>query len=279
MAIHAAMVDRMDREIGRVLAQLRTMDALDEHADFLPVGQRCQRRDHGAGRRSRPGRGCRVRPARISAWGLAGRPSRTRRFAATRLGCTRGAFRLRSSSTGRDGIPGARRAEARRRPRDRHRADDPGRGRESTAANRIVLPLTRAAGPELVPAFARDGAFKHDEIWWQHEGNRAIRVGDWKLVAAGKDGPWELYDLATDRTETHDLAAELPEKVRELRGDGRCGGRVCRPAREARSVQATPTCSGSTASGIESAGGGPVAPIGNSLDATADFSSFRRQAR
>ena len=43
---------------------------------------------------------------------------------------------------------------------------------------------------------------KHDDLWWQHEGNRAIRVGDWKLVAAGREGPWELYDLATDRTET-----------------------------------------------------------------------------
>ena len=35
----------------------------------------------------------------------------------------------------------------------------------------------------------------HDDLWWLHEGNRALRVGDWKIVAAGKDGPWELYDL------------------------------------------------------------------------------------
>ncbi len=67
-----------------------------------------------------------------------------------------------------------------------------------------------------MPAFARDGAVRHDELWWQHEGNRAIRVGDWKLVAAGKDGPWELYDLAKDRTETHDLAKESPKKAGEL---------------------------------------------------------------
>ena len=40
-------------------------------------------------------------------------------------------------------------------------------------------------------------------------------MGDWKLVAA-KNEPWELYDLATDRTETHDLANENPTKVREL---------------------------------------------------------------
>jgi arylsulfatase len=56
----------------------------------------------------------------------------------------------------------------------------------------------------------------HENLWWEHEGNRAIRVGDVKLVAAGKDGSWELYDLAKDRTETRDLAKQWPKKVREL---------------------------------------------------------------
>ena len=65
----------------------------------------------------------------------------------------------------------------------------------------------------LSPAMER---VNHDELWWQHEGNRAIRVGDWKLVAAGEDGPWELYDLAADRTEMHDLAKEQPDRVRDL---------------------------------------------------------------
>ena len=45
--------------------------------------------------------------------------------------------------------------------------------------------------------------------------DRAIRVGNWKLVAA-KDDPWELYDLSQDRSEMHDLAASHPDKVREL---------------------------------------------------------------
>jgi arylsulfatase len=66
-----------------------------------------------------------------------------------------------------------------------------------------------------MPAFAHDGTVLHDELWWEHEGNRAIRVGDWKLVAS-RDQPWELYDLATDRTETRNLARQNPEKVREL---------------------------------------------------------------
>jgi arylsulfatase len=56
----------------------------------------------------------------------------------------------------------------------------------------------------------------HDSLWWRHEGNRALRVGDWKIVAAGEDSPWELYDLGSDRSESTNLAGARPEKVREL---------------------------------------------------------------
>jgi arylsulfatase A-like enzyme len=55
----------------------------------------------------------------------------------------------------------------------------------------------------------------HRKLWWCHEGHRAVRAGDWKLVAEkGRD--WELYDLAADRTETRDLAAAEPDRVRAL---------------------------------------------------------------
>jgi arylsulfatase len=67
-----------------------------------------------------------------------------------------------------------------------------------------------------VPLFARDGTVEHDSFWWLHEGNRALRVGNWKVVAAGEDSPWELYDLSSDRSEGKDLARDQPEKVREL---------------------------------------------------------------
>jgi arylsulfatase len=73
-------------------------------------------------------------------------------------------------------------------------------------------------GKSLVPLFTKDGTVTHDYFWWFHEGNRAVRVGDWKLVSAGKNGPWELYDLARDRTEMHDLASSDPDKVKELAG-------------------------------------------------------------
>jgi arylsulfatase len=52
-------------------------------------------------------------------------------------------------------------------------------------------------------------------LWWLHEGNRAVRVGDWKLVAA-KNDPWELYNLATDRAEQINLASQQPDRVTEL---------------------------------------------------------------
>jgi arylsulfatase len=75
--------------------------------------------------------------------------------------------------------------------------------------------IPEAPGHSLVPAFSQDVRIPRKSLWWLHEGNRAVRVGDWKLVAA-KDDPWELYDLSTDRAEQVNLAAKMPDKVREL---------------------------------------------------------------
>jgi arylsulfatase len=74
--------------------------------------------------------------------------------------------------------------------------------------------ITPLEGRSLVPAFA-DRPIEREALYWEHEGNRAVRVGDLKLVA--KHGErWELYDLATDRVERKDLAPERPDKVKEL---------------------------------------------------------------
>jgi arylsulfatase len=70
-------------------------------------------------------------------------------------------------------------------------------------------------GRSLVPAF-NGKPVQREAIFWEHEGNRAVRVGDWKLVAKGEKGPWELYDLAADRTELHDLTAQEPGRVKQL---------------------------------------------------------------
>jgi arylsulfatase len=77
---------------------------------------------------------------------------------------------------------------------------------------RPILPME---GKSLVPALDNQ-PIERDALYWEHEGNAAIRVGDWKLVRLGRRGPWELYDLRSDRTELHDLAAARPQLVRTL---------------------------------------------------------------
>jgi arylsulfatase len=53
-------------------------------------------------------------------------------------------------------------------------------------------------------------------LFWEHENGRAVRQGNWKLVALRNAG-WELYDLSTDLSETNNVAVEHPAKVRELK--------------------------------------------------------------
>jgi arylsulfatase len=76
-------------------------------------------------------------------------------------------------------------------------------------------PIAAMEGRSLVPAFA-DKPIERDALYWEHEGNAAVRVDDWKLVRFGRNGPWELYDLKADRTELHDLSANQPERAKEL---------------------------------------------------------------
>jgi arylsulfatase A-like enzyme len=76
-------------------------------------------------------------------------------------------------------------------------------------------PVKAMEGRSLVAAFKNE-PIQREALFWEHEGNAAIRVGDMKLVRKGRSGPWELYDLKADRTELHDLASVQPEKAREL---------------------------------------------------------------
>jgi arylsulfatase len=77
-------------------------------------------------------------------------------------------------------------------------------------------------GASLAATFTGDAAEGHPEgLFWEHEGNRAVRHGKWKLVSKWskpEDGRWELYDLEQDRSELNDLAADMPDKVAELAG-------------------------------------------------------------
>jgi len=69
-------------------------------------------------------------------------------------------------------------------------------------------------GRSLVPAFD-DGTIERPPMFWEHEGNAAVRIGKWKLVK-NYPLPWELYDMEADRTELHDLAAHHPDRVADM---------------------------------------------------------------
>jgi arylsulfatase len=80
------------------------------------------------------------------------------------------------------------------------------------ANGKPILPLE---GKSLKGVFAGE-ALPARPLFWEHEGNAAVRHGDLKLVREGREGAWELYDLKADRTEQNNLATAQPEKVKEL---------------------------------------------------------------
>jgi arylsulfatase A-like enzyme len=76
--------------------------------------------------------------------------------------------------------------------------------------------ITPTEGVSLVPLFKGQPWKGHNGLFFEHEGNRAVRQGDWKLVSQRPINKWELYNVKTDRSEGNDLSASYPEKVAEL---------------------------------------------------------------
>lgn len=76
-------------------------------------------------------------------------------------------------------------------------------------------PIKPLEGVSLRPALNGEPLNRAEPLFWEHESNRAVREGDWKLVAKA-DQPWELYNIAADRSELHDLADKEPARVRDL---------------------------------------------------------------
>jgi arylsulfatase A-like enzyme len=214
MAIHAAMIDRMDQEIGRYLEQLEATDVLDNTLVFFAS-------DNGAS-------------AEIMVRHGGHNPTATPGSAATYLclgpGFSSAAntpFRRHKTWVHEGGIstplivhwPEGIAAKGELRHTPGHVVDIVPTVLELAGVQRPRKldgePIPPLSGKSLVPVFVTDAPLSRESLWWLHERNRAIRIGDWKLVAA-KDDPWELYDLKTDRAEQHNLAAEMPEKVKEL---------------------------------------------------------------
>jgi len=87
-----------------------------------------------------------------------------------------------------------------------------------TYNGKAILPME---GISLVPVLKGKGVKREAPLFWEHEGNRAVRSGDWKLVSAydyqeRKFREWELYDISDDRSELVDLAEKNPEIVAKM---------------------------------------------------------------
>ncbi len=74
--------------------------------------------------------------------------------------------------------------------------------------------ISPLAGVSLLPLLT-NSSFERGPLFWEHEGNRSVRLGKWKLVAL-RNQPWELYDLEADRTEMHNLVTDEPKRAQEL---------------------------------------------------------------
>jgi len=215
MAIHAAMVDRIDQEIGRLIDQLKIMKVYDNTVIMFAS-------DNGASAEQM------IRGDRHDRSALSGS---AKSFICLGPGFSSAAntpLRLHKSWVHEGGIstplivhwPAGIKAQGELRHVPGHLIDIPPTLLELAGGKWPEKwedqPVPKIPGLSLVPAFSKDNSLSHDYLWWYHCDNRAIRVGDWKLVSKGKEGPWELYDLKTDRCESCNLADKYPDKMREL---------------------------------------------------------------
>jgi arylsulfatase A-like enzyme len=214
MAIHAAMIDRVDQEIGRVVKQLKTMGAYENTLIFFAS-------DNGAS-------------AEIIVRGGGHDPEAPMGSAQTYLclgpGFSSAAntpFRRHKTWVHEGGIstpliahwPDGIKAKGELRHSPGHVIDIVPTILELAGVEKPKswkkAPIPKAPGKSLVSSFSEDRAIPRESIWWMHAGNRAVRQGDYKLVSA-KNEPWALYDLKNDRAESQDLSQNLPEKRKQL---------------------------------------------------------------
>jgi arylsulfatase len=224
MAVYAAMVDRMDQAVGRVVADLKKSGELDNTLIvFLSDNGACAEWDPwGFDGTSGPENVLHLGDDLKSVGG----PGSYISYGSGWANACNTPLRLYKHYGHEGGIstplvihwPAGIAAKAEHRTQPGHVidlmatfVDVSGATYPARAGGYDVLPME---GVSLVPALTGaplDGRM----LAWEHEGNRAIRVGRWKLVGL-RGGPWELYDMDADRVELHDLAAMHPEVVQEL---------------------------------------------------------------
>lgn len=227
MAVYAAMVDSLDQSVGRVMEALRTSGADANTLVFFLS-------DNGASHRAvnkvdRPG--WTWRSDGTLTRGVGNDPSVMPGPADTFLSAgpawsslSNTPFRYHKTWTHEGGIasplvawwPGVVKQEGEISDELSHITDIMATSLDAAGVpyprdfdGREVQPL---AGKSLLPVLQGGKREGHEVLGWATAGARAVREGDWKLVAA-KGEPWELYNLATDRTELDDLAEQHPERV------------------------------------------------------------------
>jgi len=225
MAVHAAMIDRMDRDIGRILDQLRHMKAWENTVVLFLSDNGASAEQIIRGDRHTLG----ASPGSAASYlGLGPGWSTTANapFRKHKAWVHEGGIATPLIVRWPAGIRRSDRGELRRTPG--HVVDLvptllewAGTTWPATAPgpDGSSVPVPAPHGRSFAPALLRDMPEPHEPMWWFHEGHRAIRVGDWKAVSLSTpDGTsrWELYNLRHDRTESSNLATVHPAKVQEL---------------------------------------------------------------
>ncbi len=213
-AIHAAMIVRMDREISRVLDQLRAMNAMENTLILFlsDNGASAEVMVRGLGHdRSVPmGSGL-----SYLCLGPGGSTVSNTPFRRHKIWTHEGGISTPLIAHWPQGITA--KGELRRTPG--HVIDIVPTLLALAGDAAPVLPegAPPYPGRSLVPAFEKDDPISRDFIFWHHSGNRALREGDWKVVSSGEDNNvWELYDLSTDRAESNNIAAKEPERLKAM---------------------------------------------------------------
>lgn len=214
MAVHAAMIDRMDRELGRVIDQVKAMGQLDntlimflsDNGASAEIMVRGDGNDLTAPMGSAASYLC-LGPGWASVSNVP-----FRRF---KIWTHEGGTSTPLIVHWPKGI--AAKGELRHDPG--HVVDLMPTILDAAGAPQAKVSDTAPAfpGKSLLPAFAKDNSVTHDWLFFHHEGNRGLRVGSLKLVSSKNDSDtWELYDFTTDRSEQHNLAPKMPAKAAEL---------------------------------------------------------------
>jgi arylsulfatase len=213
MAIHAAMIDRMDQEIGKVMQQIEDMGEADNTVFLFVV-------DNGASGEI-INRGDKHDPS--APLGSAGS------YLCLGPGWSTAAntpFSLHKHWNHEGGIsspmivnwPKGIKARGDLRHATGHFIDLVPTILDLAGAKTIPPEKGPALpGRSLVPAFEKEPDWGERSLFWAHSGNRALRRGEWKAVTRRDNGDrWELYNISKDRAELNDLAATYPEKLAGL---------------------------------------------------------------